>query len=95
MSHPVNERAARPEQGKAGPLKTALISLLILLTGIALIWLIFKTEPTATRKNPARETAMLVDVQPAQSGSFSPVIEVMGQVMRPRRLCCAPGWEAK
>jgi RND family efflux transporter MFP subunit len=81
MSHPVNERAARPEQGKAGPLKTTLISLLIVLTGIALIWLIFKTEPTATRKNPARETAMLVDVQPAQQGNFSPVIEVMGQVM--------------
>lgn len=80
MSHPVNERAARPEQGKAGPLKTTLVSLLILLTGIALIWLIFKTEPTATRKNPARETAMLVDVQPVQPGNFSPVIEVMGQV---------------
>ena len=86
MSHPVNERAARPEQGKAGPLKTALVSLLILLTGIALIWLIFKTEPTATRKSPARETAMLVDVQPAQSGNFSPVIEVMGQVMPAREI---------
>ena len=81
MSNPVNEGAARPEQGKAGPLKTTLISLLILLTGIALIWLIFKTEPTATRKNPARETAMLVDVKPAQQGNFSPLIEAMGQVM--------------
>lgn len=81
MSHPVNEYAARPEQGKAGPMKTTLISLLILLTGIALIWLIFKTEPAATRKNPARETAMLVDVKPAQQGNFSPLIEAMGQVM--------------
>jgi RND family efflux transporter MFP subunit len=90
MSHPVNERAARPEQGKAGPLKTALISLLILLTGIALIWLIFKTEPTATRKNPARETAMLVDVQPAQQGNFSPLIEVIGQVMPAQEILLRP-----
>lgn len=81
MSHPVNENAARPEQGKAGLLKTALVTLLILLAGIALIWLIFKTEPSATRKDAARETAMLVDVQQAEQGRYRPLVEVMGQVV--------------
>ena len=47
MSHPVNERAARPEQGKAGPLKTALVSLLILLTGIAPVSYTHLTLPTS------------------------------------------------
>lgn len=86
MTHPVNERAARPEQGKAGPLKTAFVSLMILLTGVALIWLIFKTEPTATRKSPARESAMLVDVQPVEKGRYVPVIEALGQVVAAREV---------
>ena len=55
MSHPIDETAARPERGRAGPLKTAFVSLLIVVAGIALIWLIFKTEPTATRKDAARD----------------------------------------
>ncbi len=84
MSHPIDDRAARPERGRAGPLKTAFITLLIILAGIALIWLIFKTEPTATRKDAARETAMLVDVQAVSRGQYTPTVEVMGQVMPAR-----------
>ncbi|GGY65894.1 efflux RND transporter periplasmic adaptor subunit [Marinobacter zhanjiangensis] len=86
MSHPVDENVVRPESNRAGPLKTAFISLLILLVGIALIWLIFKTEPTATRKDAARETAMLVDIQTVSRGDFRPTVEVMGQVAPAREI---------
>jgi len=86
MSHPIDENVVRPERGKAGPLKTAFVSLLILLVGVALVWLIFKTEPTATRKDSARETAMLVDVQTVSRGHYTPTVEVMGQVVPAREI---------
>lgn len=86
MSQPINENAARPERGKAGPLKTVFVSLMIVLVGAALIWLIFKTEPTATRKDAARETAMLVDVRTVSRGDFTPTVEAMGQVMPAREI---------
>jgi len=86
MSHPVNENTVRPERGKAGPLKTALVSIMIVLVGVALIWLIFKTEPKATRKDMARETAMLVDVETVRRGRFTPTIEVLGQVVPAREV---------
>jgi RND family efflux transporter MFP subunit len=86
MSQPINENAARPERGKAGPLKTLFVSLLIVLAGAALIWLIFETEPTATRKDAARETAMLVDIHAVSRGDFRPVVEAMGQVMPAREI---------
>lgn len=84
MNHPIDDKAARPERGRAGVLKTAFVTLLIILAGIALVWLIFKTEPTATRKDAARETAMLVDVQAVSRGQYTPEVEVMGQVMPAR-----------
>lgn len=86
MSHPVNENTVRPERGKAGLLKTVVVSLMIVLVGIGLIWLIFKTEPKATRKDMARETAMLVDVQTAERGRFTPTIEVLGRVVPAREI---------
>ncbi|TGN39180.1 efflux RND transporter periplasmic adaptor subunit [Marinobacter confluentis] len=86
MSQPINENAARPERGRAGPLKTLFVSLMIVLVGAALIWLIFKTEPTATRKDAARETAMLVDVRTISRGDFTPTVEAMGQVMPAREV---------
>lgn len=86
MSHPVDENVVRPEQRKAGLLKTALVSLLILLAGVALIWLIFKTEPTATRQDAARETAMLVDIRTVSRGRYTPTMEVMGQVVPAREI---------
>ena len=80
MSNTVDDQAARPESGRAGRGKTALVSVLILLAGVALMVLIFKTEPTARRGDVARETAMLVEVRSAERGRFTPVIEVMGRV---------------
>ncbi len=86
MSQPIDENAVRPERGKAGPLKTVFVSLMIVLVGVALIWLIFKTEPTATRKETARETAMLVDVQTVSRGRYTPTVDVMGQVVPAREI---------
>ena len=86
MSKPVDDRAARPESGRAGALKTALISVGMLLLGVALMVLIFKTEPTAGRRDLAKETAMLVEVTPAEGGSFHPRIEVMGRVVPAREV---------
>lgn len=89
MSQPSDETTVRPERGRAGPLKTAFVSLVILLVGAALIWLIFRTEPTATRKDMARETAMLVDVQTVSRGRYTPIVEVMGHVMPAREITLA------
>ncbi|MDL0432645.1 efflux RND transporter periplasmic adaptor subunit [Marinobacter sp. TBZ242] len=86
MNQPIDEKAVRPERGRAGLLKTVLVSLMIVLVGFALIWLIFSTEPTATRKDTARETAMLVDVQSVNRGRFTPIVEVMGQVVPSRQI---------
>jgi RND family efflux transporter MFP subunit len=86
MSHPINENTAIPERGRAGPLKTLFVSLMIVLIGAALIWLIFETEPTATRKDAARETAMLVDVTTVSRGDYRPTVEAMGQVMPAREI---------
>ena len=90
MSNTVDDQDARPESGRAGRGKTALVSVLILLAGVALMVLIFKTEPTATRGDVARETAMLVEVRTAERGRFSPVIEVMGQVVPAREVTLQP-----
>jgi RND family efflux transporter MFP subunit len=86
MSQAFDENTVRPEQGRAGVLKTIVVSLLILLIVAALIWLIFKTEPTATRNDPARETAMLVDIRTVSRGDYTPTVEAMGQVMPAREV---------
>ena len=57
MGNTVDDQAARPESGRAGRGKTALVSVLILLAGVALMVLIFVTEPTATRGAAARASA--------------------------------------
>lgn len=90
MSNTVDDQTARPERGRAGRGKTALVSVMILLAGVALMVLIFKTEPTATRGDVARETAMLVEVRTAERGRFRPVIEVMGQVVPAREVTLQP-----
>ncbi|KAA8985478.1 efflux RND transporter periplasmic adaptor subunit [Halospina sp. K52047b] len=91
MNEPINDSAARPETGRAGRIKTAFISLAILVLGAALVWLVFRTEPTATRgPDTARETAMLVDVTTAEKGDYHPTITAMGQVRAARELTLRP-----
>lgn len=66
------------------------ISTVVLLTGIGIIYLIFTTEPTATRGGATKETAMLVEVTPAESGSFRPTIEAVGSVIPSQEIVLAP-----
>lgn len=86
MSHPSDENAVCPERGRAGVLKTLFVSLVIVVIGAGLIWLIFQTEPTTSRKDTARETAMLVDVTTVSRDRYTPLVEVMGQVVPAREV---------
>ncbi|MGM0451321.1 MAG: efflux RND transporter periplasmic adaptor subunit [Pseudomonadota bacterium] len=91
MNEPVNDSAARPETGRAGRIKTAFISVVILALGAALVWLVFRSEPTATRgPDTARETAMLVDVTTAERQDHRPTITAMGRVRAARELTLRP-----
>lgn len=60
--------------------KTIIYSLIILLAGVIIVFLIFMTEPKAEREGATKETAMLVDVVEVVKGDFSPVFEVTGTV---------------
>ena len=70
--------------------KTVLISLLVLVAGGAITWLIFATEPEAERSGAVRESAMLVDVVEAERGTFQPTIRAMGTVEPARDITLAP-----
>lgn len=56
------------------------ICLAILLGGIGITVLIFSTEPEAEREGATLETAMLVEVSPAEKGTFDPIIVATGTV---------------
>ncbi|MEE4172727.1 MAG: efflux RND transporter periplasmic adaptor subunit [Xanthomonadales bacterium] len=60
--------------------KTLLLSAAIVLSGAALLWVIFNTEPTTEREDAVRQTAMPVDVITPETGTFRPTIEALGQV---------------
>ena len=90
MSETVNDSAARPETGRAGWFKTTVVSILIIAFGVGLIWFIFRTEPSATRSDPARDTAMLVEVTQVDRGTFRPTITAMGTVQPAREIVLRP-----
>ncbi|TDT44209.1 RND family efflux transporter MFP subunit [Halospina denitrificans] len=90
MSEAVNDSAARPETGRAGWFKTTIISILILALGAGLIWFIFRTEPSATRSEAPRDTAMLVEVTEVTKGTFRPTITAMGTVQPAREVVLRP-----
>jgi RND family efflux transporter MFP subunit len=71
-------------------IKSVSISGVVLLGGAGLIYLIFTTEPTATRGGATKETAMLVEVTEVESGSFRPTIEAVGSVIPSREIVLAP-----
>lgn len=70
--------------------KTLLICLIILLAGGAVTYLIFSTEPTATRTGATKETAMLVDVIEVERDNFTPVITAMGTVEASQDITLSP-----
>ncbi|MFD2101542.1 efflux RND transporter periplasmic adaptor subunit [Flagellimonas iocasae] len=60
--------------------KILLICLAILAGGVLITTLIFFTEPEAQREGASIETAILVDVIPAEHGTFDPTIVATGTV---------------
>lgn len=66
--------------------KTTIISLSILLAAGIIVTIIFLTEPSAKRSGATKETAMLVKVVEADSGTFKPVIVVTGTVEPAREI---------
>jgi len=69
---------------------TLLLSLLILAAAVGITYLIFSTEPEATREGATKKTAMLVDVQPAQSGTYQPNIIATGTVQPAQDIMLSP-----
>ncbi len=70
--------------------KSVLISGLVLIGGVGIVYLIFTTEPTATRSGATKKTAMLVEVTDVESGSFRPTIVAVGSVIPSREIVLAP-----
>ncbi|WP_017732183.1 efflux RND transporter periplasmic adaptor subunit [Nafulsella turpanensis] len=70
--------------------KTLLICAIILLSGGAVTAFILLTEPTASRSGASKETAMLVEVTPAEQGTYRPVIVVTGTVQPSRDIILSP-----
>ncbi|WP_073166053.1 efflux RND transporter periplasmic adaptor subunit [Tangfeifania diversioriginum] len=70
--------------------KTLIISLLILVAGAVVVFIIFRTEPKAQRGGATKETAMLVDVVTVNRGNFSPTIVTTGTVVPSKDILLSP-----
>jgi RND family efflux transporter MFP subunit len=69
---------------------TLIICAAILLVAAAAVTAIFSTEPRAERSSASKQTAMLVDVIPAERGTFRPVIVAMGTVRAEQEIELSP-----
>lgn len=70
--------------------KTLAVCVALLLGGGALLMLIFSTEPVPQRESAVRETAMLVEVETTEGGTFRPVIHATGVVKPAREILLRP-----
>jgi RND family efflux transporter MFP subunit len=89
---PVNtDSDTSPSRGLPGGVgRTLLICALLVAAAAAAVVLIFSTEPEPQRETAVRQTAMLVDVTPAEAGTFRPVIQAMGSVRPAREIMLQP-----
>lgn len=78
------ETRAVQESQRGSLIKTILICTVLVLTGAAILFVIYNTEPEARRDGAVRQSASLVDVTQAERGDFRPMIQAMGTV-RPAR----------
>jgi multidrug efflux system membrane fusion protein len=70
--------------------KTLIISLIILLVGAVVTFILFVTEPEAEREAATKKTAMLVDVVKVRRGNFTPNVVVTGSVQAARDIVLSP-----
>lgn len=75
-----NQQSENTKEKSPNRRKTIIVSLLILLVGVAAVVFIFQTEPTAKRGGATKETAMLVDVVTVNRGDYRPTIITTGSV---------------
>lgn len=76
--------AVKNDNGKRRIATILLICAVLVLGAAILLFLIYSTEPTASRDGAVRQSASLVDVTRGEYGTFRPTIEAMGTV-RPAR----------
>ncbi|MGM0621522.1 MAG: efflux RND transporter periplasmic adaptor subunit, partial [Bacteroidota bacterium] len=85
-----SEQSENKEKETVNRKKTLVISLLILLAGAVVVFVIFRTEPTAQRGGATKETAMLVDVIEVERGNYRPTIISTGSVMPSKDIVLSP-----
>ncbi|WP_029897950.1 efflux RND transporter periplasmic adaptor subunit [Desulfohalovibrio reitneri] len=90
-----SQESPQPEGPRPGWRVTLLACCLVLLAGAGVTVWIFNTEPTASRIEQTRETAMLVEVVRAERGDFRPVVEAMGTVRPARDVILRPRVEGQ
>lgn len=91
---PDQEAPSRARRG-LGWKGTVAVVLAIALAGAAAIWVIFRTEPVATRGGATKETAMLVEVTAAEAGTFRPTFVATGTVRPAREVMLRPRVEGE
>jgi len=75
--------------------KTVLLSIIILAAGVLLTALIFNTEPTAQKSGATKQTAMLVDVQQVEKGTYRPTFKAVGNVRPSQHIMLRPRVEGQ
>ncbi len=85
------------EATRRGPglVASILIVQLIIAAGAAALWVIFNTEPEATRGGATRESAMLVDVTTVSRGTHRPSVVATGTVRPAREIVIRPRVEGQ
>lgn len=66
------------------------IGVLLIVGAFGAVWIIQATEPTATRVEATRESAMPVRVAAVEQGTYRPGIEVLGTVRAAREVSLTP-----
>lgn len=85
-----NQHSSTSDKNGMSKKKALFISLSILLAAALATLVIFLTEPEAKRAGATKETAMLVDIVTAQSGTFSPTVKATGTVQAAQDIVLSP-----
>jgi len=81
---------APKDKRRLHPVVTVFLCVVVLGAGVAGTYAIYFFEPTATRTESTRETAMLVDTVHAERDTFTPVIRAMGTVRPAQEVMLRP-----
>lgn len=70
--------------------RTILLSIVIILAGVAITSMVFLTEPEARQEGAVKKSAMLVDVIPVQRDDFNPTVVATGTVQPAKDITLSP-----